>query len=72
MLNHLVKDRLTKHRTFAEADEAAKELIAKQPLEHGRQGEKHPRTDDTEEEYQEKKSKVEQKVVQKKLKKKIQ
>ncbi|EFX67030.1 hypothetical protein DAPPUDRAFT_115788 [Daphnia pulex] len=40
------------------ADKAAKELIAKQQLEEGKTGEKRTRTDDTEEEYEEKKPRL--------------
>jgi hypothetical protein len=47
------------YKTIEEADAAAKQIIAQQPLEPGRQGEKHSRTDDTEEEYQKKKRKLE-------------
>jgi hypothetical protein len=53
------------YKTFAEADKAAKQFITQQTLEPGRKREKDSRTDDREEEYQEKKPKVEQYVEKK-------
>lgn len=44
--------------TIEAADSAAKELIAKKQLEEGKTGEKRTRTDDTEEEYEEKKPRL--------------
>ncbi len=52
---HLSREKFFKtYKTFAEADKAAKQFITQQTLEPGRKREKDSRTDDREEEYQEK------------------